>query len=84
MLLPVTISECGPTAALDDGSAVRAFSTGKKVQLVIKAGERAYEIFVNGVKFASFVYRIRPELVTHFRCVKQQFLFLLLHLFNYF
>ena len=55
--------------ALDDGSAVRAFSTGKKVQLVIKAGERAYEIFVNGVKFASFVYRIRPELVTHFRCV---------------
>ena len=70
--------------ALDDGSAVRAFSTGKKVQLVIKAGERAYEIFVNGVKFASFVYRIRPELVTHFRCVKQQFLFLLLHLFNYF
>jgi hypothetical protein len=52
---------------VDDGSAVRAFSTGKTVQLVVRAGERAYEIFVNGVKFASFLYRIRPELVTHFR-----------------
>jgi hypothetical protein len=56
-----------PGVDADDGTAVRAFSANKTVQLVIKAGEQAYHIFVNGVKFASFIYRIRPELVTHFR-----------------
>merc|ERR1711970_166091 len=46
---------------LDDGSAVRAFTHNKLIQLVIKAMETKYEIFVDGAKFAAFKYRIRPE-----------------------
>jgi len=52
---------------LDDGSAVRAFSHNKLIQLVIKAMETKYEIFVDGAKFAAFKYRIRPEFVSNFR-----------------
>merc|ERR1719410_3110399 len=45
-----------------DGSAVRAFSPGNTVQLVLKAEASKYEIFVNGVKFAGLRYRDqRPE-----------------------
>ena len=51
----------------DDGSAVRAFNHNKTVQLVIKALDDRFEIFVNGVKFASFRHRLRPENITHMR-----------------
>ena len=34
---------------------------------MIKAESSKYEIFVNGVKFASFKYRVKPENVTHVR-----------------
>ena len=52
---------------LEDGSAVRAFTKNKLIQLDIKALESKYEVFVDGAKFASFKYRIRPENVTNFR-----------------
>jgi len=54
---------------LDQGSAVRAFTPGQTVQLVIKAESTKFEIFVNGVKFAAFKYRIRAENVTHFKMI---------------
>lgn len=44
---------------MEDGGATRAFAPGKTVQLVIKAGEKSFDIFVNGVKFAALRYRIR-------------------------
>jgi len=52
---------------MDDGSAVRAFKQSNQVQLVVKALQEKYEIFVNGVKFAAFRYRVRPESVSHFK-----------------
>ena len=52
---------------VDQGSAVRAFTPGQTVQLVIKAESTRFEIFVNGVKFAAFKYRIQAENVTHLK-----------------
>jgi len=52
---------------MEQGSAIRAFTPGQTVQLVIKAEPSRFEIFVNGVKFAAFKYRIRAENVTHFK-----------------
>jgi len=52
---------------MEKGTAMRAFTPDQSVQLVIKSEETRYEIFVNGVKFAAFKYRIRPENVTHFK-----------------
>ena len=52
---------------LGQGQAVRAFSRGQTVQLLIKADQAKYELFVNGVKFAAFLYRVRPEEVTYLR-----------------
>ena len=45
----------------DDGSAVKAFAHKQIVQLVIKAETSKFDIFVNGVKFAGFKYRLKPE-----------------------
>ena len=50
---------------LGQGQAVRAFQPGQSIQLLIKAEHTKYELFVNGVKFAAFLYRVRPENVTH-------------------
>ena len=52
---------------LGQGQAVRAFQPGQAIQLLIKAEQAKYEIYVNGVKFAAFLYRVRPENVTHVR-----------------
>ena len=52
---------------LGQGQAVRAFQSGQAIQLLIKAEQTKYELFVNGVKFAAFLYRVRPENVTHVR-----------------
>ena len=52
---------------VEQGTAVRAFTPGQTVQLVIKAETSRFEIFVNGVKFAAFKYRIKAENVTHFK-----------------
>ena len=51
----------------DDGSGVKAFSQNQTVQLVIKAEKAKFEIFVNGVKFAGFKHRLKPENISHIR-----------------
>ena len=48
-------------------SLIRAFAPDQTIQLVIKADLSKFEIFVNGVKFASFLYRLKPENVSHVR-----------------
>ena len=50
----------------EGGGAVRAFTQGQTVQLVIKAEASKFEMFVNGVKFAGFRFRGRShEAVSH-------------------
>ena len=50
----------------EGGGAVRAFTQGQTVQLVIKAEASKFEMFVNGVKFAGFRFRGRShESVSH-------------------
>ena len=52
----------------EDGSALRTFTPGKTVQLVVKAEHSKFDIYVNGVKFAGFNYRVqKPDNVTHVR-----------------
>ena len=51
-----------------DGTALRTFTPGKTVQLVVKAETSKFDIYVNGVKFAGFNYRAqKPDNVTHVR-----------------
>ena len=52
---------------MDDGSAVRAFSPRKMVHVKFSASDDKFVVTVNGVRFASFKYRVRPELVSHFK-----------------
>ena len=50
----------------EDGGAMRAFTQGQTVQLVIKAEASKYEMFVNGLKFAGLRHRGRgQEAVSH-------------------
>eukprot|EP00095_Tigriopus_kingsejongensis_P005868 maker-scaffold38_size502422-snap-gene-2.18 protein:Tk05868 transcript:maker-scaffold38_size502422-snap-gene-2.18-mRNA-1 annotation:"tectonin beta-propeller repeat-containing protein" len=51
----------------EDGNASEVFVLGKSVQIILKSEPAHYLVIVNGLQYAKFKHRIKPEDVTHFR-----------------